>query len=493
MKKTVIVGGGIAGLTAGVYAQLNGFKSEIYEKNPVTGGQCMGWDRKGHHIDNCIHWLTGTKKGTKLYKIWETLNAIGDDVEMIHNQTFYTSKLDGKSATLWRDLDKTQRELLQIAPEDAEEIHKLISHVRLAECCEMPVNKPMDMMNIFDYINMGKKMAGMFKVMKEYDKMDIEDLGNRFKNPLIRKLLTDYMCKEYFASSFIISYATMTSGNGDIPMKGSLAMTNRIIKRYKELGGVLHTNKPVKKIIISHNKADGIILNDDTVVHADYVICATDTAETFGRLMDSSYMDKKLKVCYENPNDYPVFSGLQMAFSADNNLFSDETIIFDFKPITIGNNDVTRMSLKSYHYDPSFAPEGKTVLQVNIMQRKDDFDYWKSLNKQDYKNAKQTIAEAVTDRIIECFPKLNGHIELLDCWTPLTYEKYCNSFNGAYMAFIEKKNIKIPRLKGKVNGLSNVFIASQWLQSPGGLPVAAATGKFVIQRILKKEGKSINI
>lgn len=38
MKKTVIVGGGIAGLTAGVYAQLNGFKSEIYEKNPVAGG-----------------------------------------------------------------------------------------------------------------------------------------------------------------------------------------------------------------------------------------------------------------------------------------------------------------------------------------------------------------------------------------------------------------------------------------------------------------------
>lgn len=42
-------------------------------------------------------------------------------------------------------------------------------------------------------------------------------------------------------------------------------------------------------------------------------------------------------------------------------------------------------------------------------------------------------------------------------------------------------------MKGTVKGLNNVFIASQWLQSPGGLPVAAATGKFAVQRILKKE------
>ena len=42
-------------------------------------------------------------------------------------------------------------------------------------------------------------------------------------------------------------------------------------------------------------------------------------------------------------------------------------------------------------------------------------------------------------------------------------------------------------MKGTVKGLSNVYIASQWLQAPGGLPVAAATGKFAVQRILKKE------
>ena len=35
MKKVVIIGGGIAGMTAGVLLQKAGFKTEIYEKNAL--------------------------------------------------------------------------------------------------------------------------------------------------------------------------------------------------------------------------------------------------------------------------------------------------------------------------------------------------------------------------------------------------------------------------------------------------------------------------
>ena len=58
MKKIVIIGGGIAGMTAGVLLQKEGFTTEIYEKNVLPGGQCTGWKREGYFIDNCIHWLT---------------------------------------------------------------------------------------------------------------------------------------------------------------------------------------------------------------------------------------------------------------------------------------------------------------------------------------------------------------------------------------------------------------------------------------------------
>ncbi|MBS6639554.1 MAG: FAD-dependent oxidoreductase [Clostridiaceae bacterium] len=53
--KVVIIGGGVAGLTAGVYARKAGWEVALYEKNALVGGECTGWDRQGFHIDNCAH------------------------------------------------------------------------------------------------------------------------------------------------------------------------------------------------------------------------------------------------------------------------------------------------------------------------------------------------------------------------------------------------------------------------------------------------------
>ena len=494
MKKILIIGGGISGISAGIYAQKAGFESVIYEKNKVAGGQCMGWNRREYHIDNCMHWLTGTKEGTGLRKLWEDLGALGDKVNFIKTEKFYSSELDGKQVTLWRDLLRTEKELLEISPEDAEEIHEFISYVKLAECCEMPVEKPMDMMGIKDYINLGKKMSGMIKVIRKYGKINIEDMSKRFKSPLLQRLITDYLPKEYIASSFIASFATVVSGNGELPAGGSLAMTNRMIDRYKKLGGLIHTGISAEKVKINDNKADGIILSDGTFDLADYVICATDTAEAFGKLIGKSYMNKAWETCYRSREDYPLFSSFQMAFSIDSSAFDiDNTLFFNCEPLTVGKTTVQRMSVKSYSYEPSFAPQGKTVLQANIMQEEDDYLYWKSLDKDQYKKQKSYAAQEVMERIVQRFPKLNNCIELLDSWTPLTYEHYCNSYRGAYMSFISKKNIKAHRFTGKLKGLSNVFLASQWMMAPGGLPVAASEGKFAVQRILKAEKMSYEL
>ena len=62
MTDLVIIGGGISGLSAGILAQKQGYKTLILEKNQMLGGECTGWNRQGYHIDNCIHWLVGCNK-----------------------------------------------------------------------------------------------------------------------------------------------------------------------------------------------------------------------------------------------------------------------------------------------------------------------------------------------------------------------------------------------------------------------------------------------
>ena len=108
-EKVVIIGGGISGLSAGVYALMAGFEVEIYEKNAIPGGECIGWNRKGYHIDNCIHWLTGTRKDTEMYDVWKKTGALSDDTEYAKINEFYTSTFNGQSATLWNDLKRTER------------------------------------------------------------------------------------------------------------------------------------------------------------------------------------------------------------------------------------------------------------------------------------------------------------------------------------------------------------------------------------------------
>lgn len=68
-KRIAVIGAGIGGLTAGIYAAKNGFDVDLYEQQGVAGGECTGWDREGFYIDNCIHWMMGTRPGSALNRI----------------------------------------------------------------------------------------------------------------------------------------------------------------------------------------------------------------------------------------------------------------------------------------------------------------------------------------------------------------------------------------------------------------------------------------
>jgi len=42
----IIIGAGFAGLAAGIYAQMNGFRSQIFEMHNLPGGLCTSWKKK---------------------------------------------------------------------------------------------------------------------------------------------------------------------------------------------------------------------------------------------------------------------------------------------------------------------------------------------------------------------------------------------------------------------------------------------------------------
>lgn len=492
-KKIIIIGGGIAGLSAGVYALLAGFDAEIYEKNAIPGGECIGWNRNGYHIDNCIHWLTGTRKNTEMYEVWKKVGALSDDTEYAKINAFYSTISNGQTATLWKDLKRTEEELIAISPEDETEIRKFILFVEYSKQCLFPAKKPMEMWGVKDYIEMGKNMMDFPKVMKEFGKISLEEYSKRFKSPILQKLMCDYLPNEYCAYAFLVSYATMVDGNGNIPMGASLQMSLRMEKRFKELGGKIYYNSSIKNIEINKKIAAGITLEDGRVVRGDYIIPAVDSYVLFNKLLPDGYMPKEVKAAYDAPKKYPTISGFQVAFAVSEDFDRGETVFIDIEPVKVGSRIFSRMNVKSYGYDPAFVKDGRKVIQTCISQTDEDYEVWKNLSKAEYKEEKEKLVKEIEKRIQNAFPELTGDLQYLDSWTPLTYERYCNAYHGSYMSFTTRPDAKQLKMKGKVKGIDNLYLAGQWTNSPGGLPVAAASGKFAIQRILKSNKRSIDI
>ena len=109
-KNTVIVGAGIAGLSTGCYAQLNGFQSAIYEMHTIPGGLCTAWKRKGYTFDISMHMLVGSRSGP-VHRMWQELGVMENRQFHYHTEI---SRIEGleKCLTLCTDTGRLLDQLL---------------------------------------------------------------------------------------------------------------------------------------------------------------------------------------------------------------------------------------------------------------------------------------------------------------------------------------------------------------------------------------------
>lgn len=485
MANIAIVGGGVAGLSAGIYAQMNGHQATIYERHFKAGGNLTGWDRNGYHIDNCIHWLTGTNPITKLYKTWKDLGVLGN-VEMHRSETLYTFEKDGQSISLNRDLEQMKKDMLAISPQDRKEILPFIKAIKATRRIYGITGKD----------NTRKSNAlqkiGSIPCLVRYYGLTTGMLAQRFSHPLLQGFIASFMTTEFSALALIIVFGTFCGANGDIPVGSSCAMANRMTEKFLGLGGTLCLKKGVAKINARGGQAESVTLEDGSTVEADYVIIATDPSVAFGKLLDKKLMPKALKKQYDDPK-MQRFSSYHCAFSCDSSeLPFDHEIILEIPEKYKAELHADYMMLREFSYEKSFAPKGKNLLQtMTYCFEQDACSFIKlSKNKAAYQETKRRIAEITNQIILEKFPSLQDKLQCIDVWTPATYRRYVGSEIGSFMSFILPPSTAPLRLSNKVKGLKNVILASQWLQAPGGLPIAAEAGFYSIKRVLKQEKKA---
>ncbi len=488
-RSTLIVGGGLAGLTAGIYALKYGFDVTIIEKNAKPGGLCTGWKRQGYTIDNCLHWMTGTSPRNPLNEIHREIRTITDSVPLLQRDVMHRHDYKDDSLYFYKDPVKLENELLRVAPEDAREIHRFVRLVCDYRDGEMVPVKPFEQMGIIDYCHLLFRMWPVIKHHLRYSHTSLQKYSERFKSPVLRHFLTSYLPKEYFAEAIFYTYGTFACGDGDIPMGGSEAAAQRILDRFTELGGVFKPNSAARRFIIdkSSREITGVELADGKIMSADYYIAACDTYVTFNTLLPSEYKDKFFTKRYNDPDKYPVFSNFITYLSIPSRIVQGEPDI-----ITIDSGVFTSLLLKHYAYEPEFAPQGRTILQVLLISKDEEYNYWERLYKKDkntYDKCKNALARKIQESIDRHFKLQEGESEIIEALTPYSLNRWCGSYKGSYMSFVPTSKAPIGNHLGRIKGLGNFLLASQWQTSPGGTPNAIQSGKYAADRLRKMARK----
>ena len=482
MSEVIIIGGGVSGLSAGIQALNNGMKATIIEKCIYSGGNLTGWTRSNVPVDLCIHWLTGTKKNTGIYKMWESLGALNDDVEILKPDTLFTVEYEGQRLSLYRSLDKTVSEMLKISPSDKKNI---LSFKKACEAMEgfLGIYGP-DHNSKFKGMDFLPYLPSLLK----YFSHSTGEIAGSFKHPLLKLFINSLMGTEFNAIDFAFVAATFVGEDADLPKGLSKPMAERMTSRFLELGGKLITGKEVVKLNRQGTHAVSVTLKTGEELTADDFIATIDPYVFFSKLTDVS-MPKALKKQYDSKN-YLYFSSYHLEYDLSLPAVDFEENLFLSVPDdlrdTIANR---RIMIRTYTKAKEMSPEGHTNLQVMVYCLEDEINAWINLYESDreaYKSLKSEKGKAISELLIRRFPEFKDKLKLVDMWTPASFKRFTSAHMGTYQGFINPKWKAPKRISSKIKGLDNVYLGSQWLMSPGGLPVAALTGMSAANAIKDK-------
>jgi len=491
-KSMVIIGAGFAGLATGVYARLNGYKTQIYEMHNIPGGLCTSWKRNGYTFDACIHWLVGSSPESGLHDLWEETGIARGRKFIDSDEYFRVEDPRGRTLVFYTDIDRLEKHLLEFSPQDEKPIKEFIKGIRLCLPFDLPskhdsflLRKKKQIGTVFNFLSNGKKL-------KEWMNTTAGDFAKRFKDPMMAEAFRQMWVPEFSMVFMLFTFGYMHNRNAGYPIGGSKPMADALELRYKSLGGEIKYKSRVTKIITENGTAKGIWLEDGTEVMADRVVSAADGHTTLFRMLDDKYGDSKSRLPYEK---WPIFPSLIFVSLGINRRFDDvpktiSGISFRLKePVKIGDRVHESLSLHIYNHDPSMAPEGKTA--VTIMMDS-DYKYWKELAKdrKTYLDKKEEVGKIVGELLEQRFPGIAPLIEVTDVATPLTFERYTGNWKGSFEGWLitpDNSDVMMHPMSQTLPDLRNFYMCGQWVEPGGGLPTAIMSAKRLLKKICKED------
>ena len=489
MKNVVVVGAGISGLSAGIYAARSGFDVTILEQHNTFGGLSTGWSRKGYFFEGGMHWLTGSSPKMPLHRLWKETGALQQNNPIENRDPLYTV-YDGKEqVSLYRYVKDMRNELLRYSPQDKKMINRLYRDVKAFASFHMPVFdvcgckcKTPAGFNLLEFIKM---LPAVLKV-PYLTSLSFEDYVNKFKNQNIRHLLMSVIGYRYNALSFIYSLGAFASGDCGYPHGGSIQIGKNMADTFTALGGKIQYRTKVEKVIVENGTVKGVQTKDG-VIKADAVIVTQDARAAIDLL-------------FEKPLNEPWTNKMRRRVITEQNVFISLGIKADLSalpyacilplktPLEYAGCKWNEIRINNYAKYKDHSPCGSTAVTCLLIG--DSYNFWKNAKEDGtYKAKKEELGRLFVDAVAQFIPQVKENLEVIDVATPCTYERYCGSYEGSWMSVwpLGGSQDNYPQKAKSVKGL---YFAGFRMMMPGGLPIAVYTGRQAVQ-ILCKDTKTL--
>jgi phytoene dehydrogenase-like protein len=490
-KSVIIIGAGIAGLSAGCYAQMNGYRSRIVEMHDRPGGLCTSWKRNGYTINGCIHLLVGTGHGSEFRRIWEELGAIQDRRVVNYDEFVRFESSNGRTFVLSTDIDKLEHHMLELAPADHKLIKQFIGSTRKLTGFEAPVLQAPELYGPIEGLRLLRKMLPHAGTIRKWLRVSMRDFSRRFTDPLLREVFSVMWFPEVPVLFAMVTIAMMHRKSAGYPVGGSLDFSRAIERRYLGLGGQVHYGARVSEILVQDDRAVGVKLEDGSEHHADCVISAADAHAATFDMLHGRYVNRKIRSYYEDLPIFPplIYISLGLGRSFDAIPSTATGLSFPLpSPIAVAGEEVTRLGVRIHDFDPTLAPAGRTLMRITLPS---NYAWWERLqNDPDrYQAEKRHIADSVIAALDARFPGLADAVEMRDVATPLTFHRYTGNWQGSHEGWLVTTSTWKIRMKKTLPGLSNFYMAGHWVQPGGGVPSAAMSARNVIQLLCRRDKK----
>ena len=506
MKRVVVVGAGLGGLSAAIRLQKAGHQVTILEQNKKAGGKANEIAESGFRFDTGPSLLTMPFVIEQLFQEAE-LDA-NDYLEFIQPDVlcryFYPS---GKVIDAFSDLDRFISELTEKFDLKREVVESYFDYSKRI----YDLTAELFLFNSFrewtTFFN--KKAALTLLNLPKIDSFRTMHQANAsfFSNPETVQLFDRYATyngsNPYLAPATLNIIQHVEYGIGGYTLKGGIYSLSKALTQVALKSGVkIETNRAVDEIVLAKNDVKGVccrgkVIDDpnrvvgvrcgDEVFEADIVVSNSDVTNTYKKLLNDSQVRPARKYYKTEPSSsalvfYWGVKGEHAELKMHNILFSE-----DYK--------------KEFDeiFESGKAPEDPTVYiyissRVNEDDAPEGFENWFVMinmppaTSKDYYDI-NSIKESIINKIKKMLKiDLNEQIVFERVLTPEMIEEktssvygslYGISSNNKYAAFLRQDN--------KSKEYSGLYFCGGSAHPGGGIPLVILSGKIVSELVAKYE------